>query len=123
MARKQIRFGIIGGGLMGREFASAAARWCHLLDHDVQPVLVPVCDPSAAAIRWFTDHVPSVRLTTGDYKELLADPNVDAVYAAVPHDLHASVYADVIRSGKHLLGEKPFGIDQPANRAILAAIG
>jgi prephenate dehydrogenase len=27
---KTIRFGIIGCGLMGREFASGAARWCHL---------------------------------------------------------------------------------------------
>lgn len=30
-ARKVIRFGVIGAGLMGKEFASAAARWCHLL--------------------------------------------------------------------------------------------
>ena len=29
---KTIRFGIIGCGLMGREFASAAARWCHLTE-------------------------------------------------------------------------------------------
>jgi predicted homoserine dehydrogenase-like protein len=41
-AKKQIRFGIIGCGLMGREFASAAARWCHLLDLDVEPHIVAV---------------------------------------------------------------------------------
>ena len=34
---KRIRFGIIGCGLMGREFASAAARWCHLPEMDVRP--------------------------------------------------------------------------------------
>ena len=34
MAKREIKFGIIGCGLMGREFASAAARWCHLLDLD-----------------------------------------------------------------------------------------
>ena len=41
---KEIRFGIIGLGLMGREFASAAARWFHLLDTDVRPVITAVCD-------------------------------------------------------------------------------
>ena len=39
-------------GLMGREFASAAARWCHLTEMDVRPEIVAVCDAnreSAAA--------------------------------------------------------------------------
>ena len=122
MARKQIRFGLIGCGLMGREFASAAARWCHLIDQDVEPRIVAVCDPNPAAIKWFQDHVPDVNLATADYQQVLADPNVDAIYAAVPHHLHAKLYVDAIAAGKHLLGEKPFGIDLPANRRILAAI-
>ena len=33
---KTLRFGIIGAGLMGREFASAAARWAHLPDMKVR---------------------------------------------------------------------------------------
>ena len=37
----------------------------------------------------------------------------------MPHNLHEQVYCDVIRAGKHLLGEKPFGIDQEANARIL----
>jgi predicted dehydrogenase len=36
--------------------------------------------------------------------------------------LHAQIYVDTIRSGKHLFGEKPFGIDLEANQAILDAI-
>jgi len=39
---RTVRFGIIGGGLMGREFASAAARWLHLADLDVRPEIVHV---------------------------------------------------------------------------------
>jgi predicted dehydrogenase len=42
---RTVRFGIIGCGLMGREFASAAARWCHLVQRDVIPEIVAVCDP------------------------------------------------------------------------------
>lgn len=41
----------------------------------------------------------------------------------MPHNLHAGLYIDIIRAGKHLLGEKPFGIDLAANRQITAAIG
>ena len=41
MNQRLIKFGVIGCGLMGREFASAAARWCHLLDQDfAQPIEV-----------------------------------------------------------------------------------
>lgn len=121
MGNREIRFGVIGCGLMGREFASAAARWLHLEGIDVRPRIVAVCDTNKAATEWFVQHVPDVRLAVQDYHELLADPEIDAIYCAVPHNLHESLYTDIIRAGKHLLGEKPFGIDQEANRAILAA--
>ena len=122
MATREIRFGIIGCGLMGREFASGAARWCHLLDLDVEPRIVAVCSRTAASMEWFERNVPTVRLATTDYRELLDDPDVEAVYCAVPHDLHEQMYVDTIRAGKHLFGEKPFGIDIEANTAILEAI-
>ncbi|MHB0859458.1 MAG: Gfo/Idh/MocA family protein [Anaerolineae bacterium] len=122
MAKRTINFGIIGAGLMGREFASAAARWAHLLDLDFAPRIVAVCDVNPAAVAWFSDNFSSVTLTTSDYRELLASPEVEAVYVAVPHNLHAKVYCDVIEAGKHLMGEKPFGIDQAANAQIMAAI-
>lgn len=119
---RTIRFGIIGAGLMGREFASAAARWGHLPDMTVRPEIVAVCDANPAIFEWYKAHFPSIRLFTKEYKELLADPAVDAVYCAVPHNIHAELYRAIIRSGKHLLGEKPFGIDQAANTLILEEI-
>ena len=117
-----VRFGVIGLGLMGREFASSAARWLHLLDLPARPVLTAVADVNEEAIAWFRERVPSVAFATRDYRELLARDDVDAVYVAVPHHLHEQVYVDVLKAGKHLLGEKPFGIDAPANRAILDEI-
>ncbi len=122
MSTKEVRFGIIGGGLMGREFASVAARWCHLLDLNVQPRIVAACDVNPQALSWFERAIPDLRRATLDYHELLDDPQIDAIYCAVPHHLHTQTYSDIILAGKHLLGEKPFGIDQEANAAILAAI-
>jgi predicted dehydrogenase len=121
MTKKIIRFGIIGGGLMGRELASATARWCHLLDLDFAPRITAVCSRRKESLGWFEESLPDLRLATTDYRALLDCPEVDAVYIAVPHNLHAQMYCEAIEAGKHLLGEKPFGIDLAANERILAA--
>lgn len=118
---KTVNFGIIGLGLMGREFGSAVARWCHLTGMNVRPRIVAVCDKNPQLQKWFTDNFDSINLVTDDYHELLASPDVDAVYCAVPHNLHAQFYTDTIH-GEHLLGEKPFGIDKAANDAIMDCI-
>ncbi len=119
MARKKIRFGIIGLGLMGREFGSAAARWCHLLTDGSIPEIVGICDSNREAHQWFQESFPSITLVTTDYHELLASDEIEAVYCAVPHHLHEEMYVDIIQAGKHLMGEKPFGIDRAANTHIL----
>lgn len=120
-APRRVNVGIIGGGLMGREIATALRRWPALLDHPADPQLVAVCDINPAAMDWF-DRIDTVRLKATDYRELLADPDIDVVYIAVRHDLHEQLYVDTIRSGKALLAEKPFGIDGAAADAVLRAI-
>ncbi len=104
---------------MGREFASAAARWVHLADIGVRPELAVVCDVNPDVLAWYERLNPLPRLVF-DYEELLADDSVEAVYCAVPHNLHEELYTAILRAGKHLVGEKPFGIDRDANEAILA---
>ena len=121
-AKRKVRFGIIGLGLMGREFGSAVARWCHLVDIDSVPEIVGVCDTNRNAIGWFKDNFSSIKIMTDNYEDLLGSGEIDAIYCAVPHNLHERIYIDVIRAGKHLMGEKPFGIDREANEKILEAI-
>jgi len=121
---RTIRFGIIGCGMMGREFASAAARWLHLPQMTVRPEIVAICNRTLATpkVDWFRQHVPTIRQVTSDYRELLKNPDVEAVYIAVPHNLHEEFFVAALEAGKHVMGEKPFGIDLKANDAILAAI-
>lgn len=104
---------------MGREFASAAARWVHLADIGVAPELVMVCDTNPEVLAWYERLAPKPRLVA-DYQEVLEEDAVEAVYCAVPHHLHEEICVAALRAGKHLLGEKPFGIDLAANEAILA---
>jgi len=117
-----IKFGVIGCGLMGREFASAAARWFHLTETKARPEIVAVCDLNPRLTDWFSANIPSVTQVTADYREVLANETVEAIYCAVPHNLHHDIYPDILAAGKHLLGEKPFGIDADANRQIQEAI-
>jgi len=121
---RTVRFGIIGCGMMGREFASAAARWLHLPEMTVRPEIVAICNRTLGTPKmdWFRDNIPTIRQVTSDYRELLQNDEVEAVYIAVPHNLHEECYVAALEAGKHLMGEKPFGIDSKANTAILAAI-
>lgn len=116
----QIRFGIIGCGLMGREFAVAAARWCQFTGLEVAPVISAACSGHQSSFDWFKRNFPSIQQYSTDYCDLLADPEVDAIYCSVPHHLHESIYIDTLQAGKHLFGEKPFGIDLAANEHILS---
>jgi len=116
-----VKIGIIGGGLMGREVASALARWFMFENLPVQAELFAVCDLAEKQRDWFRQ-IPSVKLVTADHRELLASREVDVVYVAVPHHAHEALYLDVLKAGKDLLAEKPFGIDLRAARVIAEAV-
>src|SRR5688572_30591715 len=118
---EKMRVGIIGGGLMGREAASAFGRWFVLENFPVQAELVAVCDLQEKLLEWFRQ-IPTVKLLTKNHHELLASSDVDVVYVAVPHNLHESLYLDVLKAGKDLLAEKPFGIDLKAAQSIASAV-
>jgi len=115
-----MRIGIIGGGLMGREVASAMGRWMALRDFPVRAELTAVCDLNPTMLEWF-QQVPTVQHLVTDYQELLRLADIDVVYAAVPHHLHEALYLDIIAAGKALFAEKPFGINLEAARNIAAA--
>lgn len=121
MPDQTVNFGVIGCGLMGREFASASLRWLHLLGDVPRPAIIAACDTNQSNLDWFRRD-PDTKYFYNDYQEMLKNPEIEAVYAAVPHHLHAKVYGDVIRAGKHLIGEKPFGLDLEAFHEIERAM-
>jgi predicted dehydrogenase len=104
---------------MGREFASAAARWSHLNADIARPEIVAVADLNPANAEWFKKNYSTVQYVFSDYQKMLELKELEAVYAAVPHVLHGKVYTDILRAGKHLMGEKPFGMDKAQNDAIM----
>lgn len=60
--------------------------------------------------------------TYRDYKQLLADPNVEAVHIATPCDLHVEMAIAALEAGKHVYCEKPVGIQAAEIVRLVAAV-
>ncbi len=98
-----VRYGVIGTGMMGCEHLRNIAA---LSD----ATTVAVADPVPTSLSWARAAVPGLEVACyGDYGELLARGDLDAVLIASPNHTHADVVRDVFerRPDLHVLIEKP----------------
>src|SRR5712692_8922542 len=56
----------------------------------------------------------------GAYEDLIADASIDAVYIPLPNHLHVAWSARALDAGKHVLCEKPIGLDTAEAEALAA---
>lgn len=59
----------------------------------------------------------------GSYEDLLADPEIDAIYNPLPNHLHVPLTIQAVEAGKHVLCEKPIGLDVDDARKLLDLTG
>jgi predicted dehydrogenase len=69
------------------------------------------------ATAWAAEH--GIATAHGSYDDLLADPEVEAVYNPLPNHLHVEWSIAAIEAGKHVLCEKPLGLDADDARRLV----
>lgn len=118
----RIQIGVIGTGGQGRyHIASLYERY-----RDTARV-VAVCDVNAANRATAVDMLGKMYpddpcAATGDFRELLARDDVDAVFIAVPDHWHALLATAAARAGKHVFIEKPLAYSVAEGRAVVDAV-
>lgn len=113
MTEGQLHSAVAGLGFMGTTHIQMLRR----LGIPVEGILgLSAEEGAAAAQKLGVSHV------YGNFKELLADPNVDVVHICTPNHLHYPMAKEALLAGKHVLCEKPLAMDsrESADLAILA---
>ena len=100
---QKVRWGLIGCGDISQKRVAPALRDADR--SELSAVARAQADRAAEFAREF-----GARKHYADWRDLIADPEIDAVYVATPVDLHAEQTIAVAGAGKHVLCEKPMAL-------------
>ncbi len=99
-----LNVGIIGAGRIGKVHAATLAYRAPATR------LLAVADSNLEAARELADK-HCIPQATGDYRELLANPDIQAVFICSATNTHAQFTEEAARAGKHIFCEKPIALD------------
>jgi len=108
---KKIKTAIFGTGFMGRVHTEGVRRLGNV-------EVAGIAGSAAATARRLADEL-SIDRSTGDYRELLADPAIDAVHVCTPNELHFPMAMAALEAGKHVLCEKPLAVSVAEAREMV----
>jgi predicted dehydrogenase len=111
---KKIRWGVLSTAKIGTEEVIPAmqlGKYC-----TVTAIASRQLEKAQAAARRL-----GIEKAYGSYEELLADPDVDAVYLPLPNHLHVLWAIKALKAGKHVLCEKPLGLNAAEAQKLLEA--
>jgi predicted dehydrogenase len=117
---KSLGIGLIGTGYMGK---------CHALAWNaVAPVFGDVARPRLVHLGEANDAMARAKAVelgfgraSGDWRAVVADPEVDVVSITTPNQFHAEMAIAALRAGKHVWCEKPMATSEADAAAMLAA--
>lgn len=112
---QKLNIGVIGAGRIGQVHAE------HLAFRLPQAKLIGITDVNRAAAEACAErfNIPNVY---GDYTEMLADPQVQAVVICSSTDTHARIIEEAAQAGKHIFCEKPIDHELSRIDRALAAV-
>ena len=111
-----LNIGIIGAGRIGKVHLQSVTRYV------ADAKVIALADPfmNAETEEWARSL--GVAKLTRDYKEILADPEVDAVFICSSTDTHSAISLEAIAAGKHIFCEKPVDHDLGKIKAVMQAL-
>jgi predicted dehydrogenase len=117
---KELGIGLIGTGFMGKAHAFAYRAAHAAFPEAPVPVLRTVADVSAEAAARAAGQY-GFAASTGDWRQLVADPAIDVVSITTPNAFHKEMALAAIAAGKHVHCEKPLAPTLADSLAMLEA--
>lgn len=111
-----LKVGIIGAGRIGRVHITSIST--RVKDAQIKTVADPFINEETA--QWAESM--GVLHTTKDYKEVIEDPEIDAVLICSSTDTHSLISLEAVRAGKHVFCEKPIDHDIDKIREVAEAL-
>ena len=102
---KKVKLGIIGTGIAAR-----ILHWPALKQLQNKIEIVQVCNHTEKKAKDFAKLVGSVTYTL-NYKEILNNPDIDAVDIILPIELNHKMAKEALDAGKHIIMEKPIAVN------------
>ena len=113
MSITSLRAGVIGTGFIAPVHIEAIRR----LGVEVTAVCGSTESARATAAKW---NIPEV-YGDYDYRAMLASPNVDVVHITSPNKVHVEQTLAALAAGKHVICEKPLGMDSKETAQVVKA--
>ena len=107
----KIKAGIIGTGFIGPAHVEALRRLGFV-------EVAAVSERDQALAQRKADEL-SIPKAYGDYKQLLADPEIQVVHNCTPNHLHFEVNRDILAAGKHVVSEKPLAMNSTESKELV----
>lgn len=111
-----VRVGIIGAGRIGKVHTQSICNY--VKNATIKTIADPFMNDETAA--WAKSM--GVENTTKDYKEILSDPEIDAVLICSSTNTHSPISVEAIQAGKHVFCEKPIDHDIAKIKEVIEAL-
>jgi predicted dehydrogenase len=118
---RTLNIGMIGYKFMGRAHSNAWIKADKFFDLKARPLMKVICGRDKAGVAGAAYRFGWERFET-NWRQVIDDPTIDVVDINTPNDTHAEIAIAAAKAGKHILCEKPLGMNVKQCKTMVAAV-